>query len=45
MLESIYTVSVIANAIHMYYCNYTQNYDARTGITIPVWDPIIVWGG
>ena len=42
---SICTVSVVGNAIHMYYCNYTQNYNARTGITIPVWDPIIVWGG
>ena len=41
---SICTVSVVRNAIHMYYCNYTQNYNARTGITIPVWDPIIVWG-
>ena len=24
MLESICTVSVVANAIHMYYCNYTR---------------------
>ena len=42
MLESICTVSVVGNAIHMYCCNYTQNYNTRTGITIPVWDPIIV---